>query len=127
MKLALRLRPDRPMSRAEAMGCLTANLALPGAGSLAAGRPVGYAQLLLAVIGLIISVVSCAAAFRWFLLTGGQSADPNPETNLIDLWRHVRWPLLGMAIFLMALIWALLTGFQILSAHPKNPVPPRIA
>jgi H+/gluconate symporter-like permease len=115
------------MSHAEAVGCLTANLALPGAGSLAAGKGVGYAQLVVAVIGVIVSVVSCATAFRWFLLTGGQSSETNPETNLIDLWRHIRWPLFGMGIFLIALIWALLTGLQILSAHPKDPVPPRIA
>ena len=126
MKISLRLRPDRPMSHAEAVGCMTANLALPGAGSLAAGRAVGYVQLILCTVGFIISGVSCATAIRWFLLSGSQAAGGDPGSFLIDLWGHLLWPMVGVGIFLVALIWAVLTGRQIIAAHPKDPVPPRI-
>jgi hypothetical protein len=126
MKFSFRLHPGRPMSHAEAVGCMTANLALPGAGSLAAGRAVGYAQMAISTIGLIVSVVTCATAIRWFLLTGGQSPALDPVSNLVDIWRHLRWPLVGLGIFLVGLGWAVLTGLQILSAHPKDAVPPRI-
>ncbi|HWD18380.1 MAG TPA: hypothetical protein VHB20_03810 [Verrucomicrobiae bacterium] len=120
MKLSLRLRPRASMDHAEAVGCFTANLALPGAGSLAAGRAVGYAQLALTTVGTLVSVISCVTALRWFMATGGEPG------NLLELWRHVRWPLFGMGIFLVALVWALITGLQILAAHPKLNAPPRI-
>jgi hypothetical protein len=116
MKFSLRLNPDRPMTHAEAVGCMTANLALPGAGSLAAGRSVGYAQLAVCTVG--------AAAVRWYLQINQQFADAYPETFLVDLWKHLQWPLVGMGIFLVATGWAALTGRQILAAHPKEPPRP---
>ena len=114
------------MTHAEAVGCMTANLALPGAGSLAAGKAVGYAQLALSTVGFVISGVSCAIAIRWFLLSGSAAAGGDPTIFLIELWRHLRWPMAGVGIFLIALLWAVVTGYQIMSDHPKNPVPPRI-
>ena len=38
MKLQLTSAKPRALSRSEAWGCVTANLAVPGSGSLAAGR-----------------------------------------------------------------------------------------
>ena len=52
MKISLALGPRRPLSRQTAWGCLTTNLALPGAGSLVAGRVSGYPQLALGVGGM---------------------------------------------------------------------------
>ena len=89
---------------------MTANLAFPGAGSLAAGKSVGYAQLVLCTIGFIVSGVACALAVKWFLVTGSHESENDPGTFLIDVWRHLFWPLTGMGIFLVALVWAYITG-----------------
>ena len=50
----------------------------------------------------------------------------DPMDNLSTIWREIRWPLAGLGLFATALAWSVLTSLQILSAHPKNPVPPRI-
>ena len=58
MKLSLTLGPRKPLDRSAAWGCFTANLACPGAGSLVARRRTGYAQMALAVIGLILQILA---------------------------------------------------------------------
>ena len=114
------------MTHAEAVGCMAANVALPGAGSLAAGKPVGYAQLVIATVGLIMSSISCTTALKWFFAVGfGLSAD-DPGTFLIELWRHLTPPLVGIGVFLVAFGWGIITGRQILAAHPKETAPPPI-
>ena len=50
MKISLALGQRKPLDRTTAWGCLTANLAVPGCGSLVAGRVSGYFQLLLAPV-----------------------------------------------------------------------------
>ena len=128
MKLVLASRAKGPTNRTEAWACLTANLALPGSGSLAAGKPIGYYQLALAVVGFILSVAAGIHMLEWMM---GNWASVNQSTGdpfetLTTLWREIRWPLAGLGIFATALLWAAITSLQILSAHPKNPVPPRI-
>ncbi|MGD0814207.1 MAG: hypothetical protein ABSA83_11430 [Verrucomicrobiota bacterium] len=128
MKLLPASRGKEPANRAEAWGCLTANLALPGAGSLAAGRPVGYYQLALATVGFVVSVASGIHMLKWMMgnwTTINQSSG-DPVEALTTMWREIRWPLAGLGIFAASLLWAAITGLEILSAHPKNPVPPRI-
>ena len=63
MKISLALGQARPLSRSEAKGCLTANLALPGSGSLVAGRAVGYFQMAFYLAGFIISIIGAAGFF----------------------------------------------------------------
>jgi len=127
MKFSLRLKSEEPMTHAEAVGCMAANLALPGAGSLAAGRAVGYAQLVIATIGLIVSGVSCALALKWYYEAAASFSDIVPDSSfLIELWQHLEWPLAGMGIFLVGFGWAVITGRQILAEHPKENAPPRI-
>jgi H+/gluconate symporter-like permease len=118
-----------PANRSEAWACVTANLALPGSGSLAAGKSIGYYQLALAAIGFIISIVTGIHLLEWMLQnwTRINEATGDPFDNLITMWREIRWPLAGLGIFIASLLWAGMTSMQILSAHPKNPVPPRIA
>ena len=127
MKWVFRLSPSRPLSHDEAKGCFAANLALPGAGSLAAGRAVGYAQMAISTVAFIITAAGSVRMLRWFMATGGPSANGDVSTNLVDIWRYMRWPLFGLGIFLIALFWGMITGWQILAASPKNPVPPRIS
>jgi hypothetical protein len=128
MKFSLTLGTPRPLSRAEAWGCVTANLAVPGSGSLAAGRAAGYFQMALTLIGFIMTVVCAAGFFRWYFANANQVSQlqqDDPVGALLSLWRAVRWPLLGMAIFVFALAWAAITSFQIVQAQRKDPAPPQ--
>jgi hypothetical protein len=130
MKIELTLRPRRLLSRAEAWACLSANLALPGAGSLAAGRKSGYAQMALAFLGLAVSVATGIPMIRWSLGNWGRIMEPGPAddplASLAELWRHACWPALGIGIFLTGFLWAVVTGLALLAEAPRDGVPPRI-
>jgi hypothetical protein len=128
MKLVLASRAKGPANRMEAWACVTANLALPGSGSLAAGKPIGYYQLALAVVGFILSMATGVHLMEWMM---GNWASINQSTGdpfdtLATIWHEIRWPLAGLVVFTASLLWSGITSLQILSAHPKNPVPPRI-
>jgi hypothetical protein len=128
MKFSLTLRSRRPLTRSEARACLAANLALPGAGSLAAGRAIGYAQMALSFGGFILSVVAGIPMIEWAVSNWSRMTDSSgdPGTMLSDLWRHARWPLFGIVLFVVALIWSAATGMKLVSAAPQEGVPPRI-
>jgi hypothetical protein len=128
MKFAFPRRGQGPRSRNEAWACFTANLAWPGSGSLAAGRPVGYGQTVLALIGLLVSVVTGAHMLSWTMANRNVLNNPNsdPVANLSLIWHQIKWPLAGLGVFGIALVWAMITSAQIMAAHPKNPIPPRI-
>jgi hypothetical protein len=129
MKLSLALGPPRPLSRSEARGCLTANLALPGSGSLAAGRAVGYFQMAFCLAGFVISLVGAAGFIHWYLTNPGAmnpGQDADPFEVLAVFLRRMWWPVFGIGLFFFALFWALVTSLQILKANPKDPLPPRI-
>ncbi len=127
MKLSLTLRPRRALSRAEAWACFSANLALPGAGSLVAGRAVGYGQMACAFLGVFVTLVTAIPMIQWVLSSGGSpSSTADPFASLLDLWRHARWPLAGIAIFVVAIFWAMATSLLLLAAAQKDAVPPRI-
>jgi hypothetical protein len=131
MKVSLALGPRRPLSRQTAWGCVTTNLTVPGAGSLVAGRVSGYAQLALAIGGMILTVVFGVRFILWYVANWasihGSTADP--MTTLADMWVQVRWALLGIGVFAVGWLWALMTSFGIvLSAKTAEsaPVPPRL-
>lgn len=128
MKLVLASRAKGPANRQEAWACMTANLALPGSGSLAAGKSVGYYQLALTTAGFILSVGTGIHLLQWMLenWTRINQAAGDPFETLGTIWHEIRWPLAGLGIFAISLLWAAITSAQILSEHPKNPVPPRI-
>jgi len=129
MKTSLVLQPRRQLSRAEAWGCLTANLALPGSGSLVAGRAVGYAQLIVTLVGMGISLVSGWQFIVWYIHNWNRLQPLYADevlSILQEIWMHLRWPILGFSVFLIALLWGLITSMQILSKSPKSPIPPRI-
>jgi hypothetical protein len=128
MKYSLTLRSRRALTRSEAKACLAANIALPGAGSLAAGRAVGYAQMGLAFAGLAISLVSGIPMIEWSLSNWAHITDPlsDPGNMLLELWRHARWPLAGIGLFVIGILWAAATGLQLVSQSPQEGVPPRI-
>jgi hypothetical protein len=128
MKISLALQPRRPLNRSEAWGCLTANLALPGAGSLVAGRRIGYVQMVLAEVGMLVSLAGGIRFFIWYAANSGRlSAEPpldDPFGNLILFWTHVRWALAGIAMVGCAILWALTTSMDILNHASRDAVPP---
>jgi len=129
MKLQLTLGKPRTLSRTEAWGCFTANLAVPGSGSLAAGRPVGYLQLALTVIGFITTLVCGAQFFHWYFTNTQQFTqlqETDPEQALLNFWVAARGSVAGFAIFGFALAWGAITGLRIVFSSPKTPAPPRI-
>ena len=105
MKLAFRLRSGAPLTHAEA---------------------VGYAQIAASLVGFAVTAVGFVTTLPWFITTAPRMQEMDPEAAFIAFWRHIRWPLLGIAIFVFSLLWGLATSFKVLSEHPKQPVPPRI-
>jgi hypothetical protein len=97
------------------------NLAvLPGLGSLAAGRKVGYAQATLALLGFGATLVGGALMAR--KLYAGE-----PEVN----WWAVLAALGGMAVFALGWLWALVTCLDLHRVARENercaghePIPP---
>jgi hypothetical protein len=132
MKLNLKLGTPRPLNRSEAWGCVTANLAVPGSGSLAAGRAVGYWQMAVYFTGFILSLAGTVSPIRWYLANSARMNHP-PEEDwgeafgpLLSLLHAARWLLLGIALCVFALSWAAVTSFQIMQTRRKDSVPPRI-
>src|SRR5829696_7918265 len=100
MKISLALGPRRPLSRQTAWGCLTANLALPGMGSLVAGRRVGYAQLAVAVTSMFLTLILSGPFVVWFLANWSRLIEgPYPFGAMGEMWRAFRWPLLCIGVF----------------------------
>jgi len=129
MKLCLSLGKSRPLSRAEAWGCFTANLAVPGSGSLAAGRPVGYFQMALTVVGFIMTLICGAQFFHWYFTNSQQFTqlqETDPGGALVEFWLAARGTVAGFAIFGFALAWGVVTGLSVVMSSPKIPAPPRI-
>ena len=132
MKISLALGKRQPLSRQTAWGCFTTNLALPGFGSLVAGHVSGYAQALLGVGGLMLTLVFGAQFLGWYVANWShlQGNQTDPVAALADVWGAVRWPLLGFGVFAVGWLWALATSCQILrsvkQAERANE-PPRLS
>jgi hypothetical protein len=102
---------------------------MPGLGSLMAGRVSGYAQFVLGVGGMILSVISGTRFILWFLANWSrlQSPDADPFTTLAEMWTALRWPLLGLGVFCAAWLWSLSTSLSLLrearATESKSPPP----
>jgi len=105
---------------------------LPGSGSLVAGHPVGYAQLALALGGFAVSAVFGVRFIAWQVANWSRFHSPegDPVVELAEIWLHLQWALLGMAVVLIALFWALMTSLAILRSAsnqgPSKELPPRL-
>jgi hypothetical protein len=129
VKGSLKLGPRRVLTRGEAWACFYANLALPGSGSLAAGRAVGYWQMAAAFLAVAFSVLTSIPMFQWALSGGAvavQSPSGDPFEQLAEVWHHARWPMAGFGLFVASIFWAIMTSMAILAKAPKEAVPPRI-
>jgi hypothetical protein len=129
MKISLALGPRQKLSRQTAWGCFTTNLAVPGFGSLMAGRISGYFQAALAFGGLALTLIFGARFFTWYVTNWSrlQSQDGDPFGALGEMWEAAKWPLLGMLVFGAGWLWGLATGWSIVHAAKKeetsNPPP----
>ena len=133
-KLSLALGPRQPLSRQVAWGCLTTNLTLPGFGSLVAGRAVGYLQIVITLTGFALTTVCGIRFILWFFSnwTRLQQIQDQPDLYFGEIWQPLRWALLGIVLFLFALLWGLATSLSILAearaaealAQPR--IPPKI-
>ena len=131
MKVSLALGRRQPLSRQTAWGCLTTNIAMPGFGSLVAGRVSGYAQAALSVGGMIVTILFGVRFIFWYIANWARfhEAEADPMAALGEMWLALRWPVLGIGIFFVGWVWALATSFLIIrSAKAREPssVPPRL-
>jgi hypothetical protein len=128
MKGSLKLRPRRALSRSEAWACFSANLALAGSGSLAAGYAIGYWQMAAVFLAMILSLLTAIPMLQWGIpmvhqvLSGAADAQP----SLGEVWRYLHWPLASIALYVVSMLWAMATSLTILARTPKSGVPPRI-
>lgn len=104
---------------------MATNLAVPGLGSLVGGRKVGIPQLVLYLSGFAITVGFGLHFVFWSLAHWseyhGANAEADPLKPLRDLWQQVRWPLLGIAMFVVSWLWALKTSRSLLADAKTNP------
>ena len=125
MKISLALGRRQPLSRQTAWGCLTSNLALPGSGSLLAGRVSGYAQMGLGLAGMVMTVVFGLQFVHWYFVNWPRMRDAqdDPVGMLAALWFASRWTLLGFAVFAAGWLWGLASGLAIVHEARTAPAP----
>jgi hypothetical protein len=105
----------------KAHGCLTANLAVPGLGSLIGGRKVGLAQMVIYFSGFALTLIFGLRFIYWALTHWSEfysefyGPNANPVLALPDVWQRTRWALLGILLFAIAWSWALLTSWTLIS------------
>jgi hypothetical protein len=132
MKVSLALGPRRALSRQTAWGCLTTNIAMPGFGSLVAGRVSGYGQVALALGGMALTVVFGARFIFWYIANWSRFHELEADTTaaLGEMWQYLKWPFLGFGMFAVGWLWALATSLLIVSSARKAEsaaVPPRLS
>jgi hypothetical protein len=115
MKIFLALGQRRPLDRQTAWGCFTTNLALPGSGSLFAGRIAGYFQLGIALAGIALTTFYGARFMIWFLSNWTRLQQPpeDPLAYFLEIWLQLRVALLGIAVFAVSWLWGLASGIGI--------------
>jgi hypothetical protein len=112
-------------SRQKARGYLATNVVMPGLGSLAGGRKVGLMQLGLSLASFAMTI-GCGLNFIYWSITHwseyhGANAGLDPLKTLGDLWQHARWPLLGISLFLLSWLWAMITSRSLLQKPKAKP------
>jgi hypothetical protein len=112
--------PPQIARRDAARAAVWTNLALPGLGLWMTGqRALGALLIAMSASGLLLKLGWIA----WFLrrwIASGQMPDP--------LARHLLVPVIGVVLFVGALLWAILASLAHLHSLPpeKTALPPRI-
>jgi len=122
MSFSFSLVREGKLGPEEAKACLMANMGLPGAGSLMAGRRAGYGQALIALVGMGLTFGFGLMFAIWFFRNMQELRAPeaDPFVTLAELWRQVRWALAGVAFFVFAWVWALATSLNILQGSRRS-------
>jgi hypothetical protein len=122
MRYSLRLQTRSPLDRERAKACLIANVSLPGAGSLMAGRAIGYVQMTVALVGVLLTTLYGVRFILWFLEHRAMFQEPaeDPIEALRTLWVQVRLPLAGMILFFTGWLWSVLASLRLLWATPSG-------
>jgi hypothetical protein len=122
MKFSLRLGDAHHITRDNAWACCSANLVLPGFGSLMAGRKAGYVQAVLGVAGFFLTTVFGIKFVIWGVQHWSEIHNPegDPIETLTALWHACRWALLGMLLFGLSWVWALITSWGILRGAKRQ-------
>jgi hypothetical protein len=113
-------------AREIAQGSLTANLAIPGLGSVVAGRKVGFVQMAVYFSGFGLTICFGLRFVVWALSHWSQfyaefySPDADVITAMNDLWLRTRWALLGIALFVISWVWAFSTSRALLAAAKRE-------
>jgi hypothetical protein len=116
-------------AREAAQGYLTANLAVPGLGSVIAGRKVGFVQMTIYFSGFALTSFFGLRFVLWALLhwSAFYGEFNNPDTDflsaLTDLWQRTRWAFLGIILFAISWLWALATSRRLLAEAKNGTVP----
>jgi hypothetical protein len=127
MKISLALGDPKALSRQTALGCLTTNLAMPGFGSLIAGRRVGYVQAAIYLASFVVTILLGTRFIYWALQNWawvhGEQGDQLDA--MAAMWKMARWPLIGILGFVVSWLWALATSLAIVRSVPKprDPAP----
>jgi hypothetical protein len=116
--------PKKILTPAKAWSCAAMNqLAFPGAGTVMAGRKVGYYQATIMVAGFLISV-SFMVWYIGSMLHGVFDMETNEQMLRDNFTRH-RWILFdGLLLCGIAWFWALMSSIEILRSAQREP--PRI-
>jgi hypothetical protein len=99
---------------------------------LLAGRFSGYPQLVLAIAGLLLSLIFGVRLAVWYFSNWSRFHGPDADALEIfgELWTALRWPLLGIGVFAAGWVWALGTSLVLLSSardnDPPRQAPPRL-
>jgi hypothetical protein len=85
-------------------------------GSVAAGRHVGYLQMVLSVSGVLITSGFGLHFLIWYSAHRAEFEGDNSMEGVSQLLHQLRMPLLGIGLFALAWFWALGTSIDILRA-----------
>ncbi len=97
-------------------------MGFPGAGSLLAGRGVGYGQAVAALAAMGLTFVFGIMFILWFYQNREalRAPDADPFETLRALWLHLRWAFVGLIIYGCAWIWALITSLDIMQRSRRG-------
>jgi hypothetical protein len=128
-KISFRLVPRRALDRQTAWACFFSNLFVPGSGTLLAGRAIGYAQLAVMLLSLLLTTVFGVHFIIWSFENWQKlQAQFDPVQYLTDVWLAVRWALAGIGLFGLGWLWGLGSSVVILCQARQPPsIPPRPA
>lgn len=111
------LRKDGAISRETALGLLATNVAMPGFGTILAGKVVtGAMQAVLAFAGVAVSTIYGIRMIGWMFSNWERLHDPygDPVAMLGEMWLAIRWPLAGLLCFGFAWAWSMLSSWSLL-------------